>query len=85
MELLTIILLLMLGLLISNVVGHYIPSIPTALTQIAFGVIVALGIGNYTFEIGAEWFLLLFVAPLLPWQPFCRPPTLLRSMALPKR
>jgi Na+/H+ antiporter len=64
-ELLTIILLLMLGLLISNVVGHYIPSIPTALTQIAFGVIVALGIGNYTFEIGAEWFLLLFVAPLL--------------------
>ncbi len=65
MELLTIILLLMLGLLISNVVGHYIPSIPTALTQIAFGVIVALGIGNYTFEIGAEWFLLLFVAPLL--------------------
>lgn len=65
MELLTIILLLMLGLLISNVVGHYIPSIPTALTQIAFGIIVALGIGNYTFEIGAEWFLLLFVAPLL--------------------
>lgn len=65
MDLLTIILILMLGLLISNVVGHYIPFIPTALTQIVFGVIVALMIGDYTFEIGAEWFLLLFVAPLL--------------------
>lgn len=65
MELLTIILLLMLGLLISNVVGHYMPSIPMALTQILFGVIAALIVGNYTFEIGAEWFLLLFVAPLL--------------------
>ena len=65
MNLLTIILLLMLALLISNVVGHYIPFIPTALTQIVFGIIIALIIGNYTFEIGAEWFLLLFVAPLL--------------------
>ncbi len=65
MDLLTIILLLMLGLLISNVVGHYIPFIPTALTQIVFGIIIALFIGDYTFEIGAEWFLLLFVAPLL--------------------
>jgi CPA1 family monovalent cation:H+ antiporter len=55
----------MLGLLISNVVGHYVPFIPTALTQIAFGIIAALIIGNFTFEIGAEWFLLLFVAPLL--------------------
>lgn len=65
MNLLTIILLLMLGLLISNVVSHHIPFIPTALTQIVFGVIIALIIGNYTFEINAEWFLLLFVAPLL--------------------
>ncbi|MFT4144039.1 MAG: Na+/H+ antiporter [Mobilitalea sp.] len=65
MNLLTIILLLMLGLLISNVVSHYIPFIPTALTQIVFGIVIALLSGNYTFEIGAEWFLLLFVAPLL--------------------
>ncbi len=55
----------MLGLLISNVVSHYIPFIPTALTQIVFGIVIALVSGNYTFEIGAEWFLLLFVAPLL--------------------
>ncbi|QOX65704.1 Na+/H+ antiporter [Anoxybacterium hadale] len=65
MSVLTIILLLMLGLLISNIVGHYIPFIPTALTQIVFGVIIASAIGYYTFEIDAEWFLLLFVAPLL--------------------
>lgn len=65
MDLLTIILLLMLGLLISNIVSHYIPFIPTALTQIIFGIIIAFIIGDYTFEIGAEWFLLLFVAPLL--------------------
>ncbi len=65
MDLLAIILLLMLALLISNVIGHYVPFIPMALTQIIFGVIIALIIGDYTFEIGAEWFLLLFVAPLL--------------------
>ncbi|SDG61887.1 Na+/H+ antiporter [Desulfosporosinus hippei] len=65
MDLLTIVFLLVLGLLISNIVGHYIPFIPMALTQIVLGIIVALVTGNYTFEIGAEWFLLLFVAPLL--------------------
>ncbi len=65
MDLLTIILLLMLGLLISDIVSHYIPFVPTALTQILFGIIIAFMIGDYTFEIGAEWFLLLFVAPLL--------------------
>ena len=65
MSVLNIILLLLLGLLISNVVGHFIPFIPIALTQIVIGAIIDLAIGYYNFEIGAEWFLLLFVAPLL--------------------
>lgn len=65
MDLLTIILLLMLGLLLSNIVGHYIPFVPTALTQIVLGIIIALIIRDHSFKIGAEWFLLLFVAPLL--------------------
>ena len=65
MNLLTIILLLMVSLLISNIVSHYIPMIPTALTQVILGIIIAVISGNYSFEIGAEWFLLLFVAPLL--------------------
>lgn len=65
MNLLTIILLLMLGLLISNIVSHYIPFIPTALTQVILGIIIAMISKNYSFEIGAEWFLILFVGPLL--------------------
>jgi CPA1 family monovalent cation:H+ antiporter len=65
MDLLMIILLLMFGLLISNIISHYIPIIPTALTQVAFGIMIALISGNYSFEIGAEWFLLLFVGPIL--------------------
>ncbi|MGC4020183.1 MAG: cation:proton antiporter [Muricomes sp.] len=65
MNLLTIILFLMLGLLISNIVSHYIPDIPAALTQIAFGIIIAVVSGNYTFQIDQEWFLLLFIAPIL--------------------
>lgn len=65
MNLLTIVLLLMIGLLVSNIVSHYIPIIPAALTQIAFGILIALASGNYSFEIGAEWFLLLFIAPIL--------------------
>ena len=55
----------MLGLLISSIVSHYITSIPTALTQVVFGIMIAIVSSNYSFEIETEWFLLLFVAPLL--------------------
>lgn len=65
MNLLMTVLLLLVGLLISNIISHYIPFIPTALTQIAFGIIIALVSSNFTLEIEAEWFLLLFVAPIL--------------------
>lgn len=65
MDLLTTVLLLLLCLLISNIISHYIPSIPTALTQIAFGIVLALVFKHFSFELGTEWFLLLFVAPLL--------------------
>ena len=65
MELLITIILLLLCLLISNIVSHYLPSIPTALTQIAFGVLMALLFSEFELELEAEWFLLLFVAPLL--------------------
>ncbi|MCM3568626.1 Na+/H+ antiporter [Neobacillus mesonae] len=65
MNLLMTVLLLLLCLLISNIISHYIPFIPTALTQIAFGVILALLFRNFTLKIETEWFLLLFVAPLL--------------------
>ncbi|MDP4098809.1 Na+/H+ antiporter [Paenibacillus sp. P96] len=65
MDLLMIVLLLMVGLLISNIVSHYVPAIPTALIQVALGIIITLIPGNYSFEMNAEWFLLLFVAPIL--------------------
>lgn len=65
MELLITIILLLFCLLISNIVSHYLPSIPTALTQIAFGVVMALLFSDFELELEAEWFLLLFVAPLL--------------------
>jgi monovalent cation/hydrogen antiporter len=65
MDLLMSVLLLIVGLLISNIISHYIPSIPTALTQIGFGILMALLFRDISLEIETEWFLLLFVAPLL--------------------
>lgn len=65
MNVLMTVLLLLLCLLISNIISHYTPFIPTALTQIAFGIIIALLFRNFTLEIETEWFLLLFIAPLL--------------------
>lgn len=65
MDLLMTILLLMVCLLISNIISHYIPSIPTALTQIALGMILAFIFKHNSFEIEEEWFFLLFVSPIL--------------------
>ncbi|HEY4552962.1 MAG TPA: Na+/H+ antiporter [Bacillaceae bacterium] len=65
MDLLMTILLLLECLLISNTISHFIPFIPTALIQIAFGVMIALIFREISLEIETEWFLLLFVAPLL--------------------
>lgn len=65
MNLLITVLLLLLLLLISNIISHYLPSIPTALIQIGLGIWVALIFKDFSFEIETEWFLLLFVAPLL--------------------
>jgi CPA1 family monovalent cation:H+ antiporter len=65
MELIMTIILLLVCLLISNVISHNIPFIPTALTQIAFGIIIALVFQNFSLEIETDWFLLLFIAPLL--------------------
>ncbi|ANU15356.1 Na+/H+ antiporter [Planococcus halocryophilus] len=65
MDLLLTIFLLLICLLISNVVSHYTPYIPTALIQVALGVILVLIYEDITFDIETEWFLLLFIAPLL--------------------
>lgn len=65
MDILMTVIVLLVCLLISNIISHYIPSIPTALIQIAFGILIALVFKDLSFEMETEWFLLLFVAPLL--------------------
>ena len=65
MELLLTIMVLLVALLVSNVVSHYVPQVPTALIQVALGIIIVLVFEDFTFELEAEWFLLLFIAPLL--------------------
>lgn len=65
MDLLMTILLLLLVLLLSNVVSHYTPFIPTALIQVALGIMAAFFFEDLSLDIETEWFLLLFIAPLL--------------------
>ncbi|MFD0713342.1 Na+/H+ antiporter [Paenibacillus sp. GCM10027626] len=65
MDVLMTVILLLVCLVISNIISHYIPIIPTALTQIAFGIVIALAFPQISLEVETEWFLLLFVAPLL--------------------
>ncbi|WP_338001029.1 Na+/H+ antiporter [Neobacillus terrae] len=65
MDILMTCLLLIVALLISNIVSHYIPLIPTALTQIGFGILISFLFRGFSLEIETEWFLLLFIAPLL--------------------
>ncbi len=65
METLSLILLLLALILLTNVIGHYIRFIPTALIQIIVGTLVALSIKELSIEVESEWFLLLFIAPLL--------------------
>ncbi|WP_326716466.1 Na+/H+ antiporter [Vagococcus jeotgali] len=56
--------LLILLVIISNIISHYLVSIPTALIEIAVGVIAAVTL-NLTIELQTDWFMLLLVAPLL--------------------
>ena len=56
--------ILFVMVVLSNIISHYIVSIPTALIQIGLGLIVALVFGTQI-ELETSWFMLLFVAPLL--------------------
>lgn len=56
--------LLIFLVIISNIISHYLVSIPTALIEIAIGVIAAITL-NLQIELETDWFMLLFVAPLL--------------------
>lgn len=64
MQLIEIILILTGLLLLSTAVNHYIKAIPVSLIQVVFGIGLAL-IGNFSINLSTDWFLLLFIAPLL--------------------
>ncbi|PKH10103.1 Na+/H+ antiporter [Planomicrobium sp. MB-3u-38] len=65
MGLLFTILTLLICLLLSNVISNYIPFIPVALVQVSLGLMLVLMFEGISLDIETEWFLLLFIAPLL--------------------
>lgn len=50
--------------LLGNVIGHFIPMVPDALIQIALGLGLALVV-HINVPVDTDWFMLLFIAPLL--------------------
>lgn len=56
--------LMIVLVIISNIISHYLVSIPTALIEIVVGLIIALSF-DIQINLEADWFMLLFVAPLL--------------------
>ncbi|WP_367376011.1 cation:proton antiporter [Lentilactobacillus kefiri] len=64
MHILEAVILLMTLVVFSNVVNHFVPSVPVSLIQVVLGLGAAL-IMNVTIPLETDWFLLLFIAPLL--------------------
>ncbi|APT18989.1 hypothetical protein FC62_GL000440 [Amylolactobacillus amylotrophicus DSM 20534] len=63
-QLLEGVVLLISLVVVSNVINHYFSAIPTSLIQIGLGLVLALTF-SITIPLKTDWFLLLFVAPLL--------------------
>ncbi len=64
MHLLEAILLLLTLLIASNIISHYIVAVPVSLIQAAIGLVVAL-VFKVQINMATDWFMLLFIAPLL--------------------
>jgi len=58
------VILLIVLVLFSNIISHYLTFIPVSLIQIALGLMVAL-VWQFEVPLETDWFLLLFIAPLL--------------------
>lgn len=58
------VILLVVLVLISNVISHYLTFIPVSLIQVALGLVMAL-FWEIEIPLDTDWFLLLFIAPLL--------------------
>ncbi|KRM54732.1 cation:proton antiporter [Lacticaseibacillus sharpeae] len=50
--------------LVANIISHFLPFVPDAIIQIVLGLIIALVI-NVQVPVATDWFMLLFIAPLL--------------------
>lgn len=64
MHILEAVILLMTLVVFSNVVDHFVPSVPVSLIQVVLGLGAAL-IMHVSIPLETDWFLLLFIAPLL--------------------
>ncbi|WP_419713238.1 cation:proton antiporter [Lentilactobacillus buchneri subsp. silagei] len=64
MHILEAVILLMTLVVFSNVVDHFVPAVPVSLIQVVLGLGAAL-IMRVTIPLETDWFLLLFIAPLL--------------------
>ncbi|MTV82463.1 cation:proton antiporter [Secundilactobacillus folii] len=64
MSIVEAVILLAVLVLISNVVSHYLTFIPVSLIQIGLGLVMAL-FWEIEIPLDTDWFLLLFIAPLL--------------------
>ncbi|QBO37443.1 Na+/H+ antiporter [Periweissella cryptocerci] len=64
MPILELIILLITLVILGNVISHFIPKLPVSIIQIVLGFIAALFM-HTTIHLDTDWFLLLFIAPLL--------------------
>lgn len=64
MHIIEIIIILALLILVSNVISHYLPAVPLSLIQIVLGLLTSLS-GQFQINLSQDWFLLVFIAPLL--------------------
>ncbi|WP_125544383.1 cation:proton antiporter [Levilactobacillus lindianensis] len=64
MPIIEAVILLIVLVLLSNIISHYLTFIPVSLIQIVLGLVVAL-VWKFEVPLETDWFLLLFIAPLL--------------------
>ncbi len=64
MHLIEAIILLLILVITSNVINHYLVAVPVSLIQITLGLVVAL-VFHVEVAMNTDWFMLVFTAPLL--------------------
>ncbi|MFD1672563.1 cation:proton antiporter [Agrilactobacillus yilanensis] len=64
MEIIEGVILLVVFVIISNIISHYVVILPVSLIQVIIGLLIAV-IFNFQIPLNTSWFMLLFIAPLL--------------------